>query len=335
MIDLKYRKSLSQSSVGEKWCDGEQEPESVAVRRRGTISVEMTTSSKLPQVRDVTLFASSHARVGRFNCPADAPEITRDQYARVPYVSFPLSTWRVTRSRSRSYVADPGLVTVWSGREEFRRLPMSPFGVSCAWLCLPTEFGTEASDELCERLGERPFIAAPPRLSLRLRRLLRQLESGAISPAIDALEIEEQALTLGAEVLGLLAGERPVRENESQRDLAERTRLLLASDLEGKHSLQDLAQRLYVSPFHLCRVFRREVGVSIHAYRVRLRLLVALDRLEHAPSDLSELALDLGFASHSHFTSAFRKHFGLAPSQWASGERWVGSLGSRSRLKAS
>jgi AraC family transcriptional regulator len=45
-----------------------------------------------------------------------------------------------------------------------------------------------------------------------------------------------------------------------------------------------------------------------------VRLLLALERLEDGERDLSRLALDLGYSSHSHFTAAFRRSFGTPPS---------------------
>ena len=53
--------------------------------------------------------------------------------------------------------------------------------------------------------------------------------------------------------------------------------------------------------------------MPIHRYLVQLRLARALVELPHT-NDLTMLALDLGFSSHSHFTAAFRRAFGSPPS---------------------
>jgi AraC family transcriptional regulator len=90
--------------------------------------------------------------------------------------------------------------------------------------------------------------------------------------------------------------------------------------------------------FHLARVFKARTGFSLHAYRTQLRLRAALERVAprhgagpalrlrsgQAPRrgsghggrdvDLIDIALDLGFSSHSHFTEAFRRNFGTTPS---------------------
>ena len=52
----------------------------------------------------------------------------------------------------------------------------------------------------------------------------------------------------------------------------------------------------------------------MHAYRLDLRLRAAMERIGDASADLSRLSLELGFSSHSHFTSVFRTRFGMTPS---------------------
>ena len=54
--------------------------------------------------------------------------------------------------------------------------------------------------------------------------------------------------------------------------------------------------------------------MSMHQYRSRLRLRTALERIHEGASDLTRLALELGYSSHSHITEAFRRAFGLVPS---------------------
>src|SRR6185312_9723361 len=51
----------------------------------------------------------------------------------------------------------------------------------------------------------------------------------------------------------------------------------------------------------------------MHQYLLQVRMAVALDRLSAGATDLSRLALDLGFATHSHFSAAFRQYFDVAP----------------------
>lgn len=142
----------------------------------------------------------------------------------------------------------------------------------------------------------------------------------------------EQEVTAEA-VLGLLSGlekrlgqvvdaqERTagVPGNRHHRRLAFAARELIATRFRDRILLHDMADTLGTSVFHLCRVFKAESGMSLHRYQARLRLQSALDRLRDPGADLTQVALEQGFSSHSHFSTAFRQEFGCAPRQARSG----------------
>lgn len=48
-----------------------------------------------------------------------------------------------------------------------------------------------------------------------------------------------------------------------------------------------------------------------------------MEQLENSSGDLTELALDLGYSSHSHFTVTFRRTFGISPSHY---RKWKSAL---------
>jgi AraC family transcriptional regulator len=99
------------------------------------------------------------------------------------------------------------------------------------------------------------------------------------------------------------------------RRLIGRTKQFLEAYLAGPIRLVDVARGVGASPAYLTDLFRRVEGVPLHGYLTQLRLARALVELPNA-SDLTTLALALGFSSHSHFTAAFRRGFGCTPSQF-------------------
>jgi len=90
---------------------------------------------------------------------------------------------------------------------------------------------------------------------------------------------------------------------------------------ERKWTLGDLAALAHVSPSHLAHVFRAEMGISVYGYVARSRLARALDPVLDSDAGFTAIALDAGFASHSHFTARFRALFGHTPQQLRRGVR--------------
>jgi AraC family transcriptional regulator len=85
-------------------------------------------------------------------------------------------------------------------------------------------------------------------------------------------------------------------------------------------SLDEVAGQIGVSPIYLTQCFSRNEGMPLYRYQMRLRLSRALVELPRCGS-LTELALDLGFSSHAHFTSTFRSAFGMTPSAFRAEHR--------------
>jgi AraC family transcriptional regulator len=80
--------------------------------------------------------------------------------------------------------------------------------------------------------------------------------------------------------------------------------------------LASLAANCGYSYGRFLRAFRAKTGFSPHRYITRLRLNRAKQLMRKHSLTLLEIALETGFASHAHFTHAFRQHFGCAPSDF-------------------
>jgi AraC family transcriptional regulator len=168
-----------------------------------------------------------------------------------------------------------------------------------------------------------PFVTGPCDSAVFWRHyeLVLRLE-GDGSDRLDPLWIDETALQLITAVLEAAfaqqGGPRKGRRNGTDADHADRTeaaKSYLASRLSERVTLDDVARAVYVSPFHLARIFQQRTGAPLHRYLTRLRLRASLERLAEGAEDLTELAIELGFSSHSHFTDAFRREFGRTPSE--------------------
>ena len=87
------------------------------------------------------------------------------------------------------------------------------------------------------------------------------------------------------------------------------------SHLDSELSLQEIAEALGVSRFHLSRAFAVSTGISLAGYIRARRLGAAAKALAEGAPDILSVALDAAYDSHEAFSRAFRQHFGLTPEQ--------------------
>ncbi len=157
------------------------------------------------------------------------------------------------------------------------------------------------------------FVASSAESFLAQRVVFHHLRSG-ITP--DWLYIEEVVLTLLGGVLERAFGKSAAPPlSPAHTELVERSREHLNRTYLQKEGIAEVAAAAGASEFHLCRLFRRATGSSLHGYRTALRLRRSLEWLQDG-GDILTVALEAGFSHHSHFTAAFHRAFGKPPSEF-------------------
>ena len=185
--------------------------------------------------------------------------------------------------------------------------------INAEYLRKKTE-GTEFL-ERCFQPGHNLFHVSRTQIPELIRRLAGEFggqEGGA------ALYAEGLLLQLLAELLRLAAGSGEAGEARQSSPLIESVLHYIGEHYREEISLDELAERFYVSKYHLSHLFRQTVGVSVYRY-------VLLKRLQHARQLLSEgespgsAGRASGFPEYSGFYRAFRQVYGTSPGE-ASGQ---------------
>ena len=272
------------------------------------------------QSLDTIVFQTPIVRAARFRCDTRDPRFRDCGPATNCAVVFPRTAVWLRYSNARSFVADPSVATLYNPGQDYTRRQISPEGDRCDWFGVSPSLALDiaASIDLhsLDR-HERPFMPqfAPVDRDLYLaqRTLFTRLERNAI----DVLEAEESVVSIVTSVLRRACSKTDSwskEDNDARIDLVERAKAALVSRVFEQTSLNTLALELCVSPFHLCRVFREGTGSTLHEFKTDMRIRFALERLEDRSADLSRIALDSGFSSHSHFTASVRQRMGQTPS---------------------
>lgn len=80
-------------------------------------------------------------------------------------------------------------------------------------------------------------------------------------------------------------------------------------------SVRDIVAQVHISERHANRLFRQFTGTTIHAYLTRYRLEVASQRLLERELSIKEVARACGYPDVRHFTTAFRRRWGVTPGE--------------------
>jgi AraC family transcriptional regulator len=98
----------------------------------------------------------------------------------------------------------------------------------------------------------------------------------------------------------------------------ERAVTYIQENLDRNLKLTNPIDELGISYYHLCRLFRQELGVTPHQYIVQQRVERAKTLLEDSGRTILDITNDCGFANPSHFAKCFRERVGISPRQFRS-----------------
>lgn len=275
------------------------------------------------------VFGGHAVCMGIYRCQQCSPNTGAEQVTRTHNINIPFGGLYVKHVGGRRIPIDVSHAAFFNSGEPYQTSHPSGGGDWGAYLSVRPDVLMEIMtpiDPGVKDHEDRPFSANHGPLAARDLLRAHRLGAAAMHGGLgDSLEIEETLLHLFASIVGSASRPRsPDRSagpadgstscKRSHRDLAFDARTLIARQFTETLTLDALAHAVGASPYHLCRVFKQVWGETLHGYQQRLRLREALVRLHDPATDLMTLALDLGFASHSHFSARFRREFGVAPS---------------------
>lgn len=86
--------------------------------------------------------------------------------------------------------------------------------------------------------------------------------------------------------------------------------------------LDNIAETFFVSKYHLERIFKKHMSITLHNYIIQRRLTLARQKLYDgaAPTAVYKLC---GFSSYSTFYRAFQKLYGISPQQFSKHTRGI------------
>jgi AraC family transcriptional regulator len=248
-------------------------------------------------------------------CRGSCRHQSTEEFAAATEMVFPYRGVYVRHLGNGQAVAEANQVLFFNLAEGYRVSHPVPGGDASLSLAI--------SEPQLRELAPRTFLRDGTTLAFRQQRLRIDARAQALVALVrhslrqniaETLQAESLALTLVQRALGLRTT-HAAGASVGRQLLVDRAKLVLTSDLARRWTLAEIAAEVRCSPVYLTQVFQQVEGLPLYRYQLRLRLARALDLLAQY-DDLTVLGLDLGFSSHSHFSSAFREAYGRSPSEF-------------------
>ena len=136
---------------------------------------------------------------------------------------------------------------------------------------------------------------------------------------------QELAYSLAALAVRLNQAVRTVKTNaRDERRVIDVVRWI-ETTLAEPHTLETLAKRAHLSPYHFLRLFKAGVGTSPYQFILRARLRTAARHLVTTDEPVTSIAATVGFADLANFTRSFHAELGMSPTRFRASANSAGA----------
>jgi AraC-like DNA-binding protein len=294
-----------------------------AIKRRSEVILNFNSSQRL--LRQTPLIA-----VGMTRCAPTDPHFYGGGPQECPYIGFNRTSVLLAQDGWRPQVSTLNNAAFHNVGSTFRRRAIDEKGHYVDWFAVSPAILDDLSCAILRKpekrtghLFEQPFAPTSSSVFLSQRLLFESLQKQLV---IEDLAIEEFVIDILYRIL-LDASEfwgrsthrpgsdKPIRGRRCNT-IVEEAKILLVTEYSRAQGLVNLAAKLGCSPAQLVRAFPLATGFTLHQYLTSFRLRLSLQLLREPRCNIADIALRLGFVSHSHFSSAFRRKFQMTPSNF-------------------
>lgn len=133
----------------------------------------------------------------------------------------------------------------------------------------------------------------------------------AMMKAYTSLDRLRQLISFTADYLKGLNNAEGIEKSRIEEVLA-----YIHKNIQKNITRQDVADAIYLNPEYLSRLFHKEQGMKLSDYILQEKMNIGRHLLETTNFSVSIIASKVGYSNFSHFAKAFKRIFGLSPSEF-------------------
>jgi two-component system, response regulator YesN len=106
------------------------------------------------------------------------------------------------------------------------------------------------------------------------------------------------------------------QETTSKSHIIKQVQEMVTADSGHDLSVKTIADRVFLHPVYLSKIYKSETGEGLGDYIIRKRMERALYLLKHTNKKIYEITAELGYQNPQYFSKMFRKHYGMTPNEY-------------------
>lgn len=103
---------------------------------------------------------------------------------------------------------------------------------------------------------------------------------------------------------------------QSRRHVIKQVQEMVTRDAGQELSVKMIADKVYLHPVYLSKIYKAETGEGLGDYMIRMRMERALYLLKNTNKKIYEITSELGYQNPQYFSKMFKKHYGMTPNEY-------------------
>lgn len=148
--------------------------------------------------------------------------------------------------------------------------------------------------------------------------LIEQIDAAGFHLGVDQSMVHspERLRRWTADWFGKLKAELSDNDLYARGRLIKQVQELVTRDIGLDLSVKTIAEKVYLHPVYLSKIYKSETGESLGDYLIRIRMERALYLLKHTNKKIYEITAELGYQNPQYFSKMFKKHYGMTPNEY-------------------
>jgi two-component system, response regulator YesN len=178
----------------------------------------------------------------------------------------------------------------------------------------------EQWEEACKGLGlrsdqlDRLLIECLNNIKKRMQKRSFQ-PNVELLPQLEALSISDRLAKFKEQIMAITDQLSRIR-GAKFRDPFEEAKKYIDDHLSEEISLEELSQRVGISPTYFSHLFKKETNETFVQYRTRKRMEKAKELMDIPHYRIIDICQAVGYMDYPHFTKTFKKYTGYSPSEY-------------------